>query len=150
MPISGVLEDKLSRSHRGDVLSQSHEPLPENETVLRERLAGMSQASLRINESLDLDVVLQGVLDSARSLTGVSYGAFVLLDVARTETGALVKSDYTPIVTTDPEEALRLVYEKRPHVVLLDLVLPGADGMELMKDIVERTEAPVIFLSAHG
>ena len=40
----------------------------------------MSEASLRINESLDFDVVLQGVLDSARSLTGASYGAFVLLD----------------------------------------------------------------------
>ena len=63
---------------------------------------------------------------------------------------ALVRSDYTPIMTADPEEAVRLVEEERPHVVLLDLVLPGADGMELMKEIVERTEAPVIFLSAHG
>ena len=63
---------------------------------------------------------------------------------------ALVKSDYTPIVTADPEEALRLVEEERPHLVLLDLVLPGADGMELMRDIAATTEAPVIFLSAHG
>ena len=63
---------------------------------------------------------------------------------------ALVKSDYTPIVTADPEEALRLLETERPHLVLLDLVLPGADGMELMQEIAERTEAPVIFLSAHG
>ena len=63
---------------------------------------------------------------------------------------ALVRSDYTPIVTADPEEALRLVEEERPHVVLLDLVLPGADGMELMKEIAAIGEAPVIFLSAHG
>ena len=79
-PISAAQEDEPPRSHRGDELSRPHEPLPENEAVLRERLAGLSQASLRINESLDLDVVLQGVLDSARSLTGASYGAFVLLD----------------------------------------------------------------------
>ena len=47
---------------------------------LRNRLTRLSEASLRINESLDVDAVLQGVLDSARSLTGASYGAFVLLD----------------------------------------------------------------------
>ena len=48
--------------------------------ALRNRLTRLSEASLRINESLDLDAVLQGVLDSARSLTGASYGAFVLMD----------------------------------------------------------------------
>ena len=37
---------------------------------LRDRLSRLSQASLRINESLDFDTVLQGVLDSACSLTG--------------------------------------------------------------------------------
>ena len=37
---------------------------------------------------------------------------------------ALIKSGYAPIVTADPEEALRLVDEERPHLVLLDLVLP--------------------------
>ena len=63
---------------------------------------------------------------------------------------ALVKSGYTPIVTADPQEALRLVEDERPHLVLLDLVLPGADGMELMKEIAARGEVPVIFLSAHG
>ena len=63
---------------------------------------------------------------------------------------ALAQSGYTPIVTADPEEALRLLETERPHLVLLDLVLPGADGMELMQEIAARTEAPVIFLSAHG
>ena len=63
---------------------------------------------------------------------------------------ALVRSGYTPIVTADPEEALRLVEDERPNLVLLDLVLPGADGMELMKDIAEAADVPVIFLSAHG
>lgn len=62
---------------------------------------------------------------------------------------ALVNSGYAPIVTADPEDALRLV-EERPHQVLMDLVLPGADGTELMKDIATATEAPVIFLSAYG
>ena len=47
---------------------------------LRDRLSRLSQASLRINESLDFEAVLQGVLDSARSLTGSRYGVITLLD----------------------------------------------------------------------
>ena len=41
-----------------------------------------SEASLRINESLDFGTVLRGVLDSARSLTGARYGVITLLDDA--------------------------------------------------------------------
>ena len=48
--------------------------------ALRDRLSRLSEASLRINESLDLDTVLQGVLDSARTLTGARYGVITLLD----------------------------------------------------------------------
>ena len=48
--------------------------------TLRERLSRLSDASLRINESLDLDDVLQGVLDSARTLTGARYGVITTLD----------------------------------------------------------------------
>ena len=47
---------------------------------LRDRLSRLSAASLRINESLDFDTVLQGVLDSARSLTEARYGVITLLD----------------------------------------------------------------------
>ncbi len=41
----------------------------EEVSALRERLARLGEASLRINESLEFDAVLQGVLDSARDLT---------------------------------------------------------------------------------
>ncbi len=61
-------------------MNRQDEPIPENEAALRERLARLSQASLRINESLDFDSVLQGALDSARSLTGARYGVMTLLD----------------------------------------------------------------------
>ena len=62
----------------------------------------------------------------------------------------LMKAGFEPMVTADPEEVLRLVEEYKPHLVLLDLVLPGVDGMDLMKDIAEMTDVPVIFLSAYG
>ena len=63
---------------------------------------------------------------------------------------ALASAGYTPVVTGDPEEALRLVGEEKPDLVLLDLMLPGTDGIELMKDILAAGDVPVIFVSAYG
>ena len=44
--------------------------------------ARLAEAVLRINEDLDLEVVLQGVVDGARSLTDARYGAITTLDDA--------------------------------------------------------------------
>ncbi len=63
---------------------------------------------------------------------------------------ALREAGYTPIVTGDPEEALRLMEEERPRLVLLDLMLPGTDGMKLMQQMQKTADVPVIFLSAYG
>ena len=63
---------------------------------------------------------------------------------------ALDGAGYAPLVTGEPEEAARLLAEKNPHLVLLDLVLPGADGIELMRSMPEMAGLPVIFISAYG
>ena len=63
---------------------------------------------------------------------------------------ALIKSGYAVVATSDPEDVLRLMEEDRPHLVLLDLMLPGIDGIDLMKDIVAARDVPVIFVSAYG
>ena len=63
---------------------------------------------------------------------------------------ALTQAGYAPVVTGDPEEVPRLMAEETPRLVLLDMMLPGSDGMELMKDIREVSDAPVIFLSVNG
>ena len=62
----------------------------------------------------------------------------------------LVKSGFQPIVTPDPGDALRLMEEERPHLVLLDLMLPRVDGMHLMGQIRSLADVPVIFVSAYG
>ncbi len=48
----------------------------------RNRLSRMSEASIRINESLDFDMGLQEMVDSARTLTGSRYRAMDVLDEA--------------------------------------------------------------------
>jgi len=63
---------------------------------------------------------------------------------------ALSKEGLTPIVTADAKEALPLTEQKKPHLVLLDIVLPDADGIDLMEDILRLADVPVIFVSAYG
>lgn len=50
----------------------------------------------------------------------------------------------------DGEEGIRLVAQKNPDVVLLDLGLPDIDGLEVLARLREWTEVPVIVLSARG
>ncbi len=69
--------------------------------TLRERLARLARAGLRINESLELDTVLQEVLDSARSLTNATYGIITLID----DQGRLQKILYSGL-TEDQSERL--------------------------------------------
>ena len=63
---------------------------------------------------------------------------------------ALTRAGYAPIVTGDPDDVPRLMKEQRPNLVLLDLMLPGSDGLELMRDILKTSDVPVMFLSAYG
>ena len=63
---------------------------------------------------------------------------------------ALTNAGYAPVVTGDREEALSQVEANDPHLVLLDLMLPGTDGIELMRGILDMADVPVIFLSAYG
>ena len=62
----------------------------------------------------------------------------------------LTRAGYAPIVTGDPAEVPKLMAEEKPHLVLLDLVLPGRDGIQLMHDIRRTADVPVIFVSAYG
>ena len=63
---------------------------------------------------------------------------------------ALASAGYAPVVTGDPEEVDELLRTKKPALVLLDLMLPGIDGIELMETVPGLAELPVIFISAYG
>ena len=63
---------------------------------------------------------------------------------------ALTEAGYSPVVTGDPEELVDLIGMHRPALVLLDLLLPGTDGIKLIERIPELGDLPVIFISAYG
>ena len=62
----------------------------------------------------------------------------------------LAEAGYTPVVTGDANEVDNLVDSERPQLVLVNLVLPGVDGFELMKHIRTEFHTPVIVLSGRG
>ncbi len=62
----------------------------------------------------------------------------------------LTGAGYAPVVTGDAEEVAGLVTMHKPGLVLLDLLLPGTDGIALMERVPELTDLPVIFISAYG
>ena len=63
---------------------------------------------------------------------------------------ALTKAGYAPLATADPGELSKIIRAHRPCLVLLDLMLPGADGIELLETVPELADVPVIFISAYG
>ena len=63
---------------------------------------------------------------------------------------ALIAAGYAPVVTGDPREVGDLVKTHEPQLVLLDLVLPGTDGIEMMQRVPALEDLPVIFISGYG
>lgn len=64
--------------------------------------------------------------------------------------GVLENAGYRPVLTGEPEKVQNLISARQPDLVLMDLLLPGTDGIELMRSIPALSERPVIFLSAYG
>ena len=62
----------------------------------------------------------------------------------------LAEAGYAPLVTGDPGELARIIRAEKPQLVLLDLMLPGTDGVELMQTVPELSDLPVIFISGYG
>ena len=56
---------------------------------------------------------------------------------------------YSPVPARDGKEALELFRHERPHVVLLDIMMPGASGYDVCREIRRADrKVPVLFLSA--
>ncbi len=61
---------------------------------------------------------------------------------------ALRLEDHDVVVASSGEEGLRVIAQKPPDAVFLDIVMPGMDGIEVLRAIRERhPELPVIILS---
>lgn len=62
----------------------------------------------------------------------------------------LRRHGYTVTVSASGQEGLRLALDRRPDVVILDLVLPGMDGLELCRRLREFVSVPICILSGRS
>jgi two-component system KDP operon response regulator KdpE len=63
---------------------------------------------------------------------------------------ALTDEGFRVVTAAGGEEALVKAEEVRPDIVLLDIVMPDLDGIEVMRQIRERRSVPVILLTGKG
>lgn len=62
----------------------------------------------------------------------------------------LLKECYETQIVGDGEEALQVFPSFKPHLVLLDLMLPGIDGYQVCRELRMTSQVPIIMLSAKG
>ncbi|EJL40592.1 response regulator with CheY-like receiver domain and winged-helix DNA-binding domain [Brevibacillus sp. CF112] len=72
------------------------------------------------------------------------------LVISRVLKAYLQKADYEVWQAEDGIEAIRLFDEKKPDLVLLDLMLPERSGWEILQYIREKSACPVIIMTALG
>jgi two-component system alkaline phosphatase synthesis response regulator PhoP len=60
----------------------------------------------------------------------------------------LNRDGYRVITSTDGIEALRLARESHPDLIVLDLMLPGIDGLEICRTLRTESDVPIIMLTA--
>ena len=60
----------------------------------------------------------------------------------------LNRDGYRVLTAYDGIEALRLARESRPHLIILDLMLPGLDGLDVCRTIRAESDVPIIMLTA--
>lgn len=61
---------------------------------------------------------------------------------------SLQKDGYTPLLAMDGRAGLRLLYEHKPDLVVLDITMPAMDGWTTCQRIREISDVPIIMLTA--
>ena len=67
--------------------------------------------------------------------------------VLKLERRVLADAGYSVVVASTGEDALKMVAECRPDLVLLDVMLPDVDGITISKQMRKLTNAPIVLIS---
>ena len=60
------------------------------------------------------------------------------------------RQDMIAVEAADGDEALAMIHSERPDLVVLDLALPKRDGFAVLEQVREKTDLPIIVLTARG
>ncbi|PIE58318.1 MAG: Fis family transcriptional regulator [Desulfobulbus propionicus] len=64
--------------------------------------------------------------------------------------GILADEGFIPLSAASAEEGLSLLEEEDVNLILLDIWMPGMDGLEALNRIKKQSEIPVVMISGHG
>ena len=62
----------------------------------------------------------------------------------------LAKECFDTKIVGDGESALEMIKTYQPNIMLLDIMLPGIDGYEVLREVRKSSNLPIIMLSAKG
>lgn len=68
--------------------------------------------------------------------------------IVRVLRGYLEKAGFSVLTASNGPEALRIARQERPALVILDLMLPGMDGLDVCRTLRKESDVPVIMLTA--
>ena len=71
-------------------------------------------------------------------------------NICKVVTLYLQKEDFDIKVAQDGQTGLNLFSQVNPDLVLLDIMMPGMDGIEVIKQLRRESKTPVIMLTAKG
>lgn len=115
---------------------------------ITEQLSGVASVSVRVDESSHESVVYRRY--------NVEMPAKVLLvdderEFVQTLSERLQMREMGAVVAYDGPSALELVQHDEPEVMIVDLKLPGMDGMEILTQVKQiNSDIEVIILTGHG
>ena len=72
------------------------------------------------------------------------------VSIRRALQNILENEKYSVDMAENSEQALELAMQENYDAILLDIKMPGMDGMEVLDKLIETTESPVIMISGHG
>ena len=62
----------------------------------------------------------------------------------------LRKAHFEVLIAMDGGEALRLAREEKPDLILLDLMIPMVDGLDVCRELRKTSDIPIIMITARG
>jgi PAS domain S-box-containing protein len=122
-------------------------------TIFTIGLSAESALSLRTNDAVALGVAREEVI--AETIGDADTPLVLVIeddaDARELLRGHVEELGYRVAMAASGEEGLRMARQLRPHLITLDLMMPGMDGWELLKRLAgapELAQIPVIIVSA--
>ena len=134
----------LVEAHGGRIsLDESGEDGSERTTFT---IPVVDESSLVAEQQLNRSVVDRNSVANRVRILAVGGNPETLRHISNT----LSRAGLIALATGDPDEAERIIEDREPDVVILEPMLPGAEGFEMLTRAGRISDAPIIFVAGRG